>query len=173
MDCELSKLIDVMPGKDVARPRVRKRLASRTGECLSQPSAIHLNAWYCVNKKNSGTFLSQTNPTRSTWCPEQRWHYLLSDHVGGLSRVVALADAVADLLAVHDEVDAVGGQDQEAVVCVVQLQQRHTGCTAMRECCKARELPPCFHTLEKHFFFWIFPEAEDFKEDMIALQSSP
>lgn len=86
---------------------------------------------------------------------------------------MALADAVADLLAVHDEVDAVGGQDQEAVVRVVQLQQRHTGCTAMRECCKARELPPCFHTLEKHFFFWIFPEAEDFKEDMIALQSSP
>lgn len=97
--------------------------------------------------------------------PSSKWHYdngavvftaklrcLLSDHVGGLSRVVALADEVADLLAVHHEVDAVGGQDQEAVVRVLQLQQRHTACTAMRECCKARELPPCFYTLEKHFF---------------------
>lgn len=76
--------------------------------------------------------------------------------MGGLSRVVALADAVADLLAVHDEVDAVGGQDQEAVVCVVQLQQRHTGCTAMRECCKARELPPLFSHSRKALFFLDF-----------------
>lgn len=53
---------------------------------------------------------------------EQGWHYLLGDHVGGLGRVVALADEVADLLAVHDEVDAVSGQHQEAVISVVQLQ---------------------------------------------------
>lgn len=84
--------------------------------------------------------------------PEQGWHYLLSDHVGSLGGVVALADGVADLLAVHDEVDAVGGQHQEAVVSVVQLQQRHTGCTTLGECCWARELPPSFYTLAKHFF---------------------
>lgn len=45
VDHELSKLTEIMPGKDVARPRVKKRLAGRTSECLNQHSSIHLNVW--------------------------------------------------------------------------------------------------------------------------------
>lgn len=45
VDHELSKLIEIMPGKDVARPRVKKRLAGRTSECLNQHSSIHFNVW--------------------------------------------------------------------------------------------------------------------------------
>jgi len=36
---------------------------------------------------------------------------------------VALVDDIADLLTVHDEVNAVGGQRQERVVGVVQLRK--------------------------------------------------
>lgn len=151
VDSELNKLIDVMPGKDVARPRGRKRLASRNGECLSQHHSIQFNVWYCVNK--TLIFLSQTSPTRIPWCPEQCWHYLLSDHVGGLSRVMALADEVADLLAVHYEVDAIGGQHQEAVVCVVQLQQRHMGCMTWVSAARQGNGPHGFTLLQSTFLF--------------------
>lgn len=89
---------------------------------------------------------------------------------------MALADEVTDLLAVDNEVDAVGGQHQEAVICVVQLQQRH------RVSLRGKGTAHTFlHTCKALFFFWgccvlsckIFPEAEDFREDMIALQLSP
>lgn len=67
---ELSKLIDVMmPGKDVARPRVRKSLASRTGEYLSQHCSIHLNVWYCVNKKNR-VFFKPNQPKQEPLVPQ-------------------------------------------------------------------------------------------------------
>lgn len=37
-------------------------------------------------------------------------------------RIVALVDKVADLLTIHHEVNPVGGEDQETVVSVVELQ---------------------------------------------------
>lgn len=52
--------------------------------------------------------------------------HLLSDDVGGVCGVLALADDVADLLVAQQEVDAVGGQSQEGVVGVLDLQ-RQTG----------------------------------------------
>lgn len=67
VDSELNKVIDVMPGKDVARPRVRKRLASRTGKCLSQHHSIQLNVWYCV-KKPLG-FLKPNQPNQEPLVP--------------------------------------------------------------------------------------------------------
>lgn len=48
--------------------------------------------------------------------------HLLSDDVGRLGGVVALVDDVTDLLVGHDEVDAIGGENQERVVSVLQLQ---------------------------------------------------
>ncbi len=47
---------------------------------------------------------------------------LLSNDVCRLGGVVALVDDVTDLLVGHDEVDAVGGENQERVVSVLQLQ---------------------------------------------------
>lgn len=95
---------------------------------------------------------------------------------------MALADEVADLLAVHYEVDAIGGQHQEAVICMVQLQQRHMGCMTWMSAARQGNGPHGFYSLAKHFFIFlgccvlsckICPEAEDFKEGMTALQSSP
>lgn len=48
--------------------------------------------------------------------------HLLSNDICRLGGVVALVDDVTDLLVGHDEVDAVGGENQERVVRVLQLQ---------------------------------------------------
>ena len=66
--------------------------------------------------------------------PCSKWHYdnraiifsavlhcLLSNNVGSFSRIVALVDEVADLLTVHHEVNAICSKDQEAVICMMQL----------------------------------------------------
>lgn len=42
--------------------------------------------------------------------------------MGSFSRIMALVNEVADLLTVHHEINTVCGKDQEAVICVMQLQ---------------------------------------------------
>lgn len=49
-------------------------------------------------------------------------HCLLSNNMGSFSRIMALVNEVADLLTVHYEVNTVRSKDQEAVVCMMQLQ---------------------------------------------------
>lgn len=55
-------------------------------------------------------------------CHEKPWCYLLSNNVGSFGRIMALVNEVADLLTVHHEVNTVCSKDQEAVICMMQLQ---------------------------------------------------
>lgn len=50
--------------------------------------------------------------------------YLLSDDISSLCGVLALADDITDLLVTEQEIDAIGGQSQEGVVGVMDLQRR-------------------------------------------------
>lgn len=52
------------------------------------------------------------------WC----LRYLLSDDISSLCGVLALVDDITDLLVTQQEVDAIGGQGQERVVGVLDLQ---------------------------------------------------
>lgn len=65
--------------------------------------------------------------------------HLVRYSLGGFLGVVALVNDIADLLAVHYEVDAIGGQRQEGVVGVVQLKERRraTVVTSLSECLKS------------------------------------
>lgn len=51
--------------------------------------------------------------------------YLFRDPLGCLFGIMTLVNDIADLLTVHDEVDAISGERQEGVVHVMQLVDRH------------------------------------------------
>lgn len=73
--------------------------------------------WLC-------TCFFKTKPKRTTrtWCQGKPWHYLLGYNVGSLGRIMAVGNEVADILTVDYEVNTVCSKDQEAVVCMMQLQ---------------------------------------------------
>lgn len=55
---------------------------------------------------------------------KRKGRYLLSDDISSLSGVLTLVDDITDLLVTQQEVDAVGGQSQEGVVGVLDLQRK-------------------------------------------------
>lgn len=87
-----------------------------------------------------------TNNRRERSVSSQSWStvaYLVGDSLRCLLWVVTLIDDVADLLAVHDEVNAVGGQRQEGVVNVGQLVGGTGSDETWKDSADVMELCPC------------------------------
>lgn len=66
--------------------------------------------------------------------------------MGSFSGIMALANEVTDLLTVHHEVNTICSEDQEAVICMLQLQ-KHTICTTMEQALQGKLTALIYTTL--------------------------
>lgn len=66
--------------------------------------------------------LSSSPPPLGTFVAEALLCHLFSHCVGCFTRVMALIDKVTNLLTIHHEVNSICGEDQEAVISMMELQ---------------------------------------------------